>query len=87
MEINSVHLSLLQSGVYYILGRDKSMRPLLFINYRKLIYLDSKVLQTLAFFIVEYMQKYLLVEETIENFNIIVNCTSLNFLTFPKSGD
>ena len=81
--------NLLTSGLIYIHGRDRSLRPFLIVNSKKLVLLQNnqtneQSLINLAIFIVEYVIKYILVPERIENFNVIIDMTGISVRNFPK---
>ena len=76
-------VDLLKNGGCYIHGRDKNLRPLLFVNAQKLLDVEASPLTSLAFFIMEYINKYLLVAERIENLNVIFDMTNIGVTSFP----
>lgn len=78
-------VDLLKGGVCYVYGRDKNLRPLVFIDVLKLLEAQLSVLSltSLAFFIMEYINKYLLVTERIENLNVIFDMTNIGVTSFP----
>ena len=45
--------------------------------------MSTKLLTESAIYVVEYMIKYILINETIENFNIVIDCSDLSMLNFP----
>lgn len=79
------YLKHLQDGICYIQGRDKNMHPLLFIDVQKACkqQLSKQFIQNLSIFVIEYMKEYILIDETIENFNIIIDCSNLSITNFP----
>ena len=75
--------SILFSGIIYIHGRDKNLRPLVFISVQHLLTLKVDVLTTLALLVHEYISKHLLVVERVENYNLIFDMTNVSVSYFP----
>ena len=80
---------LLNSGGIYINGRSKNLRPIIIINVEKI--LESKPFfgqneNDLIFtiiFIMEYVEKFMMVKGRIENLLLIIDCNNIGVLNAP----
>ena len=71
---------MLNGGGVYIHGRDKNLRPIIICNIQKLIQQkhlfgeNNKDLINLVIYLLEYMEKFMLIPGRIENFILIIDC-------------
>lgn len=78
-------LKLIQSGAFYLFGRDKNFRPTLIIDFEALGRLEpvsdyedgEYVTQTLVF-LTNYMKKVMFLQGRIETYTIIYNLNQLS---------
>ena len=84
-------MEMVESGLFYIHGRDKHLRPIVVLDTTKLMEmkikgkLSSEILVRLTIFTLEYIKKYMLLDERVENHVIIIDCSGLSMLNTPYS--
>ena len=80
---------MLNMGGIYIHGRGKNLRPIIIVNVDKLLEhqelfgKDNIDLIYLIFFIMEYVDKFMMIPGRIENFLLIIDCLNIGVFNAP----
>lgn len=89
IKFNSDISELLKSGGIYINGRDKSLRPIVILQVQHLINqkqyygANDKNLFYFIIFVMEYIDKYMLIPGRIENLVLIADCSDVGIFNAP----
>lgn len=86
--ILNLKADLLHSGILYIYGKDQSMQPNLYIDFREYLnycddYSENEMI-VYVLFVLKYIDNQLLVPGQIEYINLIVDFDSINCIDIPK---
>ena len=78
-------MALLDSGLYYIHGRDRSLRPIVVFTPEIALKIKANVQDAVvaSHFVNNYILKYLLWEEKIETWSGIMDLSNLSFTSLP----
>ena len=77
---------LLDSGLYYIHGRDRSLRPITFFSPAVVLVKQFDINDAIiaSHFVDQYMINYLMTPEKVENWNWVLDLGNLSFNSLPK---
>ena len=84
--LNNVMKDLLDSGLYYVHGRDKSLRPLNIFCPAVVLEKQFDINDAIAasHFVDQYIINYLMTPEKVENWSSILDLGKLSFNSLPK---
>nr|SCN60482.1 CRAL/TRIO domain-containing protein, putative [Plasmodium chabaudi adami] len=76
---------IINNGYIYIHGRDKSMHPIIVINCKRFITVNTKEVLKVAYYWMEFAIANLFVEGKIEQWRVIIDLSSCSVLNIPVS--
>jgi hypothetical protein len=76
-----------ESGVIYLYGRDKHLRPIIISQAQKILQLPKDIqnqdLINFILFMVEYVRKHMQIPGRIENFVMMIDCFNVGVWNLP----
>lgn len=74
---------IINNGYIYVHGRDKNMHPIIVINCKRFITVNTKDVLKVAYYWLEFIISNLFVEGKVEQWRVIIDLSSCNVLNIP----